>query len=274
MPFGTSDAPAPVKPGKLGDVEVAGRLTLMRGVNLTPTSYNYVFNISEYTQQVPKGSRSYMLHGVDQRRDHTNKSVPSPSIEVDGKQVKYQIGAVVPSVVIDSWVDQLGKRQITTQDGEEVAQDILCPAIAPQSENNDLNKWGCGYFNRDANVENPVPTADELRPVLQAYEATMRAWVEDADNQVAQGHPELVNPIHIRAANYFRLNRPYTQKIEHPSECPGCGEPMKKNALRHTVQSGGCGFVATENRKRAFELGLVTREEAEMWGLLPAKATK
>lgn len=271
MAGNVSDNAAPVKPGNLGDVANAGRLSVLRGVDLSPRFFCYMFNITNVTQQVPKGARSYTLWAVDSRKDRNNKIIPSPAVVVDGKEVKYQVGAEIPSTVIDSWLDQLGDRQVTTQDGEEVAQDILCPLGDLQCDNNDLNKWGCGYFKRKVG-EPAIPTAEEIRPVLEQFEATMRAWVADADKQVAEGKPENVNPVHIRAAEYFKLARPYTQKIEHPAECLGCGEPMKKNALRHTVASGGCGFIAPENRKRAFELGLVTREEAEMWGLIPAKA--
>jgi len=258
-------------PGEQPDM--VRQLQPLRGVDISPRYLCYMFNISEFTQQVPKGARSYTLWGVDQRKDHTNRVIPSKTIEIDGKPVKYEIGAVVPSTVFDTYVDGEGKRRIETQEGEDVAQDILYPEIAPTSDNNDLRKWGCGFFKR-LPKESPVPTPDEIRAVLAAYEDNMRAWVADGDKCLAEGRPADVNSIHTRAWRYFSMtDRPGVTKVEQPVECPGCGEKLKRNALRHTVQSGGCGYVAPENRKRAMELGLVTRDEAEMWGLLPAKAT-
>src|SRR5579863_874437 len=116
MAGNVADNPAPVKAGKLGDVEVAGKLSIMRGVDLSPRYFLYVFNITNFIQNVPKGARSYTLWAVDSRKTRDNKVIPSPSIVVDGKDVKYEIGAKIESTVIDSWVDQLGKRQITTQE--------------------------------------------------------------------------------------------------------------------------------------------------------------
>lgn len=258
----------------LGDIERAGKLSLIRGVDLSPRYFCHVFNITGMTQQVPKGSRSYMLWGTDMRKDRSNKIIASPTVEVDGKLVKYEIGANIPSTVIDTYLDQLGKRQVETQDGEEVAKDIICPEISPVSDNNDLSKWGCGYFKRLPG-ELPVPTEDEIRPVVLAYEDNMRAWAADGDKCIADNRPADVNFGHVRAWKYFGMtDRPGVHVIQQPVECPGCGEKLRKNALRHTVQSGGCGYVAPENRKRAFELGLVSREEAEMWDLIPSKTAE
>ena len=256
--------------GPQGDIAVAGKLEMLRGVDLTSRYYCYVFNVSKWSQDVPKGGRSYYLYGVNTRVDKHKQVIQSPSIMVDGKPVQYEIGAIIPSLIIDTYLDQLGNRVPVTQDGEEVAADIICPSVAPTSDNGDLSKWGCGYFKRAAAVKNPIPTEDELRSVMVAFEDNMRAWLADGDKEWNDGHRQNINPIHIRACDFFGLKRAWNEKIEHPSECPGCQEPIKRGALRHTVQSGGCGYVAPENRMKAFERGLVTRDEAEMWGLIPA----
>jgi hypothetical protein len=269
MPWGDVAAKgANIQTGNLGDIAVAGKLELMRGVDLRPRYFCYVYNITDFPQYVPKGARQYNLRAATQS---------DPFVTVDGKTIHYAIGAMVPSVVMDSWIDDLGKRRIETQDGEEVAQDILCPTGDFTCDNNDLRKWGCGYFKRDVGDKNIAPSVEDIKRCMDAYDENMRAWVEDADKTFASGvlvnrdGDGLITPVHIRAANHFRLDRPWAKKVEHPTECPGCGEPMKKSAVRHTVQSGGCGFVAPENRQRAFDMGMVSREEAEMWGLLEPK---
>lgn len=109
------------------------------------------------------------------------------------------------------------------------------------------------------------------KPLSVEKDEMLAAQPSNGDKQIAEGKPANINPVHIRAAQHFRAQRPWATKVEHPTECPGCGEPIKKNMLRHTVQSGGCGYIAPENRQKGFEMGLVTRDEAEMWGLLPAK---
>jgi hypothetical protein len=265
-----SGAAADVTTGKTGDIAIAGKLQMLRGVDLSARFYCYVFNISKWGQDVPKGGRSYYLWGVNQKVDRHKNVIQSPSIKVDGKPVQYEIGAIIPSLIIDTYMDQLGHRVPVTQNGEEVAADIICPSIAPTSDNGDLSKWGCGYFKRDAADKDPKPTENELRTVMVNFEDNMRSWMADGDKMWAEGQKQNINPVHIRACDYFGVKRPWNEKVEHPSECPGCGEPIKRTALRHTVASGGCGYIAPENRAKGFDMGLVTPQEAEMWNLIPA----
>lgn len=260
-----ADKPANVTTGPIGDAGNAQPLKLMRGINFNPHYHCYIFNISAFSQDVPKGSRSYQLRGI--RAD-------SPFVMVRGKKVQYEIGAVIPSVVIDTYIDSEAKRRMETQDGEEVARDVLNPAIGPTSDNNDLTKWGCGYFKR--NIGEPaIPTEEEVGMIVQQYDDNMRMWLKDGDQLEAGGKSADINAIHIRASNHFRAARPWNKNIGHPEECPNCGTEVQPGSRFHILPGTNimC-IIGVEGWKVAVKSGIKTRaevpEEMRWWSEQPA----
>jgi len=166
--------------------------------NLAPTYFCHVFNVSNVDQKVPKGNRSYFLPGV--KAD--SPWVAGPKFLTG---IQYTIGAKIPSVLVDTYIGMEGKRHIIKINGEAMAKDILYPGYGPICDNNDLRMWGCGYFKRLPN-EAPVPTYEELLPVFERYNETMKAWLDDADMIADSGHAR-INAMHVRAAKWLKAER-------------------------------------------------------------------
>lgn len=220
-------------------------LQVDRGIDIRPRWFCYVFNVSAYPQQAERGPRNFRLPG-----------------KRPGE--RYRIGAVIPSTVVDSWIDTEGNRRFMYNDGEEVARDVVNPGDS-YADNNDLSKWGIGYFRRDAADQHPEPTEEELRAVEQSYEENMRVWLEDADKLAAGGQLALINPVHLRAAQHFGVERSWNQQIKHPTTCPGCGENVKPGIARH-MPVANCGYIF--DREKAWEHGMLTTEEARRFGFV------
>jgi len=268
MPWQVGDKPVNLPTGRVGDAAQAiTPLQPMRGVDMSPRYFCYLFNITRYVQLVPKGSRSYMLGATDDQ---------SPAIEVDNvapngetRIVQYKIGAQIPSTVMDTYIDTEGKRRIETQDGEEVARDCLFPAIGPACDNNDLRKWGCGYFKRLPG-QAPIPTADEVRPIIEMYDENMRAWYADAKQLATGGNLSQINPIHRRAATHFKAKETWNQVIQAPVNCPNCATEIPPGVSFHTLPGTSllC-IIGQEGWRKVVAAGVKTRadvpEEYRWW---------
>lgn len=256
MPWQAGTEPVNVRTGNQGDIGNAQPLKLMRGVDLSPRYHCYLFNISKYGQSIPKGARSYLLNGI-------GSESPAIEVEIDGqlKLVQYEIGAVIASTVVDTYIDMESKRRIETQDGEEVARDVLFPAIGPNCDNNDLTKWGCGYFKRVPG-QHPIPTEAELRPIVEAYDNNMREWLRDADQLATSGQLAMINPIHRRAAAHFQAKRPWNQVVQHPVACPNCGSEIPPGSKFHTLQGTSllC-IIGVEGWKAVVNAGIKSKAE-------------
>lgn len=258
--------PANVRTGNQGDTANAQPLKLMRGVDMSPRYFIYIFNVSRYGQVVPKGARSYTLKGVTD---------DSQTVESERGLIPFEIGAKIPSTVVDTYINMESKRVPETQEGEEVARDILCPSAGPTCDNNDLRRWGCGYFKRLPH-EAPVPTVAELMPVVEAYDENMRLWLKDADQLATGGQLIQINPVHRRAAAHFKAKRDWNQVVTHPDICPNCSAEIQPGIKFHTLLGTNilC-IIGQDGWQVAVKAGIKKRHEVPdefvWWAETPAQ---
>lgn len=243
MAQGVASAPIDPKADNLSNP-----LIVDRGVDITPKWFCYLFNVSKFTQKIERGPRNFNLQGVR------------------GGE-RYCIGAVIPSTVVDSWIDTEGNRRFMYNDGEDVTRDAITPGETI-ADNQDLSKWGIGYFKRGVEDKKPTPTEEELAEVEQKYDDNMRVWLEDADRLAAGGQLALINPIHLRAAQHFKAERSWNRQVEHPVTCPSCGENVKPGVKRH-FKPNGCGYLFV-SKEEAFAAGILSPEEIAAFGFAKA----
>ena len=246
MALGVGDRPINPSSENIGH----NPLKVEHGVNTRPDYFCYLANISEYPQQVPKGNRQYLLKGV--KRD----PVTGARLE------RYRVSHVLGSTETDTYVDAEGIMRFAFNNGEVMAQDVICPrGGGPQCYNGDISEFGCFYYKREVEYSRkdnkmhilnadgsdftptveqpyPAPTEDELRNAEKILDDSMRKWLADADHLAAGGKLADINPIHVRAANHFKEERTWARQIDHPSACANCGEKIRPGQLFHVMGPG------------------------------------
>lgn len=219
-------------------------------VTREPDYYLYIFNIAP---------RSFMI-----RRP---PNFPCLTLAACPEGQSYALVGRVPNVVNEKWIDDNGQTQNRGILGERFATDLLNPSnlgidiwaeITDDQMNwidggtDDMTRRGL-FWSR-----NERPTEDELRRAKAKMERHYRALLTQADKLHREGKMAEIGPEHHYAADYFRVKSLWHTVAELPSECPNCGDEVKKGIAFHMTT---IGTVCVLDWKRAVQAGVKKKED-------------
>lgn len=163
---------------------------------------------------------------------------------------------VLPSVWRDTFfVEQEMKTHAVS--GEFMAIDIVHPITA--SFGAGKTWWSMGANLDDIGVfwtRNNPPLDTEIAAARKKMEITYRKLLNMAASIEAAGRIDDITPLMRIAASYFQEDRAWNKIYRKLSECPGCMEPVKEGAIRHS-----CGYVF--DLERALVGGMISQEDYE-----------
>lgn len=165
---------------------------------------------------------------------------------------KHSKPLVIPGTVFEAIPVQMMPKKMEYReiDGMEVAKNIL--GIAPfQSPKQALSGWG--VFISESNP----PKHDEIFAAEKALMDTAHTLVAEGDAYYNEGPDSASKNISVNhrwALGHTNQTRAWGQPSLVMMDCPGCGEPIKPNVVRHS-----CGAVL--DPKKALALALITQEQ-------------
>lgn len=133
--------------------------------------------------------------------------------------------------------------------GSVVAKEI----VGVDSPNKELgmftgNKEWFGVFASP----NRVPTEEELSLARQKLTEMMKLLLADGNRRHLEGNSDKpgvgtnsIGAQHRKAAIFLGQNVPWAQAVAEMIDCPGCGERVKPNIIKHV-----CGYVFDQKRYR------------------------
>lgn len=215
-----------------------------------PDGYVYIFNISTQAFDVfrPPILKALKITGKQKGQEYA-------------KCARFPKPLLVPQGSIDT-------NEITTQlmDTRRFVMDIINPdnisldqdAIIsnPTNVGNDLGKKGVFWS------ENEVPTEKELKAAKDRMERYYNTLLEKAKAVEASqpgALPDTITPEHHAAADYYGIETSWHQRRSEPTDCPNCGERIKKGIAFHRNSDG---LMCVIDWRRAVASGAVTRSFA------------
>lgn len=186
---------------------------------LAPAYKIRIFNLLPVEWNVEKGSvGTFRIQGCEPGEDYSEP-------------------LVLPSVVTDSYFVEMELKTHSVS-GEFMAQDILHPTIgANWSFGQNLDELGCFW------TKNEKPTQQEITTARRKMEDSGRKLLGMATKIETSGRLDDITPLMRVFATYFGEDRPWNRIYKKLAECPGCGEPVKPNIIKHS-----CGFVFDPDR--------------------------
>jgi hypothetical protein len=179
----------------------------------------YIFNLLAIPWVVPKGSSgTFTIPACDPGEPYSKPMI-------------------LPSVVMDSYFIE-SELKTHSVSGEFMAQDIIHPTIGGNwSFGQNLDDLGCFW------TRNEVPTEKELAAARLKMENTGRKLLTMATTIETSGKLDDISPLMRIFASYFGEDRSWNRIYKKLADCPGCGEPVKPNIIKHH-----CGFVFDPDR--------------------------
>lgn len=226
------DTPAALHASKEKTEQLNGEVIFAQGQapQLAPPYKVYIFNLLPVDWEVPKGSVGiFRIKGCE-----PGESIGEP--------------LVLPSVVMDSYMIE-NEMKVHSVSGEFMAQDIVHPTIGAN--------WSFGQNLDDLGVfwtKNNPPKEEELAKVRSRMEDTGRKLLSMATKIETAGRLDDITPLMRIFATYFGEDRPWNRIYRKLAECPGCGDPVKPNIIKHS-----CGYVFDADR--ALLSSMITPEQ-------------
>lgn len=188
-------------------------------LQLAPQYKVRIFNLLPVEWNVEKGSvGTFRIQGCEPGADYSEP-------------------LVLPSVVTDSYFIEMELKTHSVS-GEFMAQDILHPQVGKNwSFGQNLDELGCFW------TKNEKPTEAEMITARRKMEDTGRKLLSMATKIETAGKLDDITPLMRVFATYFGEDRPWNRIYKKLADCPGCGEPVKPNIIRHS-----CGFVFDPDR--------------------------
>lgn len=160
----------------------------------------------------------------------------------------YSEPLVLPSVVVDSYFVEMELKTHSVS-GEFMAQDILHPTIGKNwSFGQNLDELGCFW------TKNEKPTEKEIAIARSKMEDSGRKLMAMATRIETAGKLDDITPLMRIFATYFGEDRQWNRIYKKLADCPGCGETVKPNIIRHS-----CGFVFDPDR--ALLAGMISPDQ-------------
>jgi hypothetical protein len=178
----------------------------------------------------------------------------------------------LPNIVNQCWQDpDNGQLRTYGEDGRRVMMDLINPAnmgidqdfeLPPDqivSQGSNLAVWGLFWSAYDP------PQEEEIAKAVTRMEKHYRRLLTEADALDRAGKRGDILEIHHTAASYFRYKGTWNTVVEVPTDCPVCGNPMRKGAAFHMFDGGG---ICVNDWKRTVAAGARTKDQVpdeERW---------
>ncbi len=205
----------------------------------------------------PEGPKAYVFNVSDQRwvvgMGGLGDYVVPPC--KDGEQ--YSEALVIPDWTFEEYATKAGdgtmdwnpwsSKQISDQIMNETATSIYT---------GNLKKYGVFVS------WTPVPSFEEVKAAREQLFQTYTALVEEGNrySQDPNGYKE-ITANHLRAAKYTKQETAWSKSVHDMVDCPVCQSPMRVNTVKHS-----CGAII--DKQKAFDSGLLSREQAVMFGFI------
>lgn len=234
-----SDTPGAIASARAREESMNGTLVYTPDavqVGADPPGKYYIFNLGPMEHNVEKGSAGVF------------------KIKACVDAEPYSEPLVIPSVWRDSYfIEQEMKTHAVS--GEFMAIDIVHPITA--SIGAGKTWWSMGANLDDIGVfwtKNNPPSDEDIAKAREKMEKTYRKLLNMAASIEAAGRIDDITPLMRIAASYFQEDRPWNKIYRKLSECPGCMEPVKAGAIKHS-----CGYIF--DLDRALLAGMLSQEE-------------
>jgi hypothetical protein len=151
----------------------------------------------------------------------------------------------------------------TFTSGKQIVDAVMKwgPGMAPT-----LDMRKVGWFVSDTNP----PTDEEVAQAKELYLAECLRLIREANRFTAENKLNEINEAHYRAQRYTKQPVTWTRAVSKMIDCPGCGEPVKADTIRHAVAH--CRYVF--DWPMAIQKGMATIEEAPEGALTHSRRAK
>lgn len=162
----------------------------------------------------------------------------------------YIITATVPKMV-DEWINRGDyKKSYNLTEGKLRVEALLMPG--KPGESTDMTRWGFFYGTE------PIPTQAQLDEAHAKVVKTMSSLVKTADILYRNDKTRhQIMPVHLLAAEYLKVVRPWYQDVAEQRYCPACLVPVH-------VKAAICPNGDVLYWNAAFRYGRVTKEQFDL----------
>jgi len=207
--------------------------------------------------KLPEGSKAYIFNVGDQKWTIGMGGLGEYTVPAckDGEQ--YSEALVIPDYTFEEYATKAGDgtmdwnvwsaKQISDQIVNENASSIFTGNLKKQGV---FVSWS------------PVPSFEDVKTAREELLKTSTALVEEGNrfNQEPNGYRE-ITAVHLRAAKYTKQETAWSKAVHEMVDCPVCQSPMRVNTVKHS-----CGAII--DKQKAFDSGLLSREQAVMFGFV------
>ncbi len=213
--------------------------------------------------QLPEGQKAYVFNVSDQTWKIGMGGLGEYTVPAckDGEQ--YSEPLVIADYTFEEYATKAGDgtmdwnvwtaKQISDQIVNENASSI---------HTGNLKKYGVFISGT------PVPKDEEVKAAREQLFQTYMSLVEEGNrfSQDPNGYKE-ITANHLRAAKYTKQETAWSKAVHDMVDCPVCQSPMRINTVKHS-----CGAII--DKQKAFDAGLLSREQAMMFGFVKEERGK
>lgn len=147
---------------------------------------------------------------------------------------KYSKPCSIPGIVNEGLRKEMNALDWRQWSGRDVALDIMGQGPF-KHKSNDLARWGVFIAAGD------VPTEKELAEAKKRLYHEYEEMVKEGNRIHGQGplHAQDISDAHREAATILNARVPWNAPVESRQLCPGCGEYVAQNIIKHVV----CGYI-------------------------------
>jgi len=167
---------------------------------------------------------------------------------------RYKLAFKLPNIMTQVWADDAtGLPRTHAEYGERVATDLINPANLGIdqwanldesqiiSSGQDMAKFGVFWSLSE------VPSDEELVKITEKMKKHYRVLIGRADELARKGKLEDITQDMHMAADYFQYEASWHAQVEMPTNCPNCGEKIRKGIAYH---KNSMDMVCVIDRKR------------------------
>lgn len=249
---------------RLNDPQRQGAAFISGDANLRrpPMGYVYIYNVSPIEHHIERP-------WVGPQR--LGKIIILPECKPDEK---YSKPFVIPDPLQEVTPRIAGSAELIARgvDARFYAQDAICPdqphanwrTLQPMNAaamgGEGTNLYALGAFWEESNP----PSEEAVQKARERLTETFNRLVQQGSALHAQAKTQEITNLMHTAAEWLHVNVDWHKKYRPEVECPGCGDFVHSGIARHMKQD--CLWVF--DKKRAWEGGQASREEAIAWGLV------